>query len=125
MSTMYNGDAPVWRTGYIISDEMGNVLTDASNPNNLEWISMALLEEKGREALVFSNPYKIPARIAAQLTPQHQVFSVHLEEGRKRAHADEVMMANFIGPYTCIQRPADFMHHRDGSTWSKADISDV
>lgn len=110
-----------WRTGYIIVDQSGQVLTGASGPQGLEWTNMAMMEELGREALVFSNPYKIPARIASKLTAEDQIFSVHLERNVKKASPNDVMMSNFIGPYMCMQRPSSFTLKQEEDLWARAD----
>ncbi len=90
------GDNSGIESRYIVSNFQGEVLTDISNPKKLEWTDMALLEDLGRKAVVFRDPYRIPARVEKQLTENHQLFKVDISGSSPYADAEAVLMAEFV-----------------------------
>ena len=83
-----------------ITNFHGDVLTDINKEGQLQWTNTALLEETNQNALIFRNPYQIPAQIARQLSAAHQVFRVMVPE-----HSDyevglsDILRAEYLGAY--------------------------
>lgn len=84
---------------YFVTNFDGDILTDVDADYNLQWTNTALLQEYGRKAVAFRNPYQIPARIGQQLSPDHQVFRVRTPVSDDAVFLEEVLGAEYIGAY--------------------------
>jgi hypothetical protein len=97
--TVYDQGTTVNNNRYFITNFDGDILTGIDEDYNLQWTSTALLQEYGRKAVTFRNPYQIPARIGQQLLPDHQIFKVKTPVADDTVFLEEVLGAEYIGAY--------------------------
>ena len=121
MSTYGQSQNVSLRAAYIIADPEGNALTNTNNPNALEWTMPALFDDENKKAVTFHNPYQIPARIAAQLTEDHQIFRVHIPEQIHHADMEAGLIADFMGNYTPLQKHPLMEDPNKNDLWKHAD----
>lgn len=84
---------------YFVTSFDGDVLTGVDQDCNLEWTNTALLQESNKRAVTFGNPYQIPAKIARQLSSDHQVFRIQNPVSEKEGFLNELLGAEYIGAY--------------------------
>lgn len=88
---------------YFVTSFDGDILTGVDDKYQLEWTNTALLQETGKRAVTFRNPYQIPAPIGRQLSSSHQVFRISHPVAEQAVFLNEVLGAEYIGPYKKYQ----------------------
>lgn len=85
------------KTGYFISNESGDILTNVEDSNDLGWTMQPLMEEQHKRAVVYRNPFQIPRRISSQFHDAYLVFKVELPAGQSFASFEDTMAAECVG----------------------------
>ena len=105
------------KSGYFITNEQGDILTNVENPNDLGWTMQALMEETHKRAVIYNNPFNIPRRISKQFHDTYLVFKVEIPSSQSFANFEDTMTAECIGIFGQFKNelPPMKSHYREDS----------